>query len=226
MSDAELDRIRAAYHERDAAAESPYRWDNPGYVSYMQDLERSLVRALADAGIDLRRTRVLDVGCGTGYFLHRLQEYGATDCHGIDLMQERIDEARRRYPTLELRTGSATELPYERGEFGLVTQFTCLSSIVDDRVRAQAAAEMRRVAAGGWLLSFDMRSGSREAATPTVGLDPTELRRLLGEPEILRRVTLSFPLAQRLGRHHLLASTLRAAPFLRSHYLGLWRETD
>ena len=38
MSDAELDRIRTEYRARDAATDTPYRWDNPSYVSYMQAL--------------------------------------------------------------------------------------------------------------------------------------------------------------------------------------------
>src|SRR5438874_13325412 len=122
----------------------------------MQALERALLRALADAGVGLEGARVLDVGCGSGYFLHRFREYGAGECHGIDLVEERIAAGRDRYPTLDLRVGSATDLPFADGEFDLVTQFTCLSSILDADVRLAAAREMRRVA-GGWVLSFDMR---------------------------------------------------------------------
>jgi SAM-dependent methyltransferase len=224
VSDAELERIRTEYRRRDAAGAGPYRWDNPGYVTYMHDLERSLLRAFADAGVELTGASVLDVGCGGGYFLHRLREYGAGACHGIDLVEQRIAEARERYPELDFRVGSATELPFERGEIDLATQFTCLSSILDDDVRTQAAAEMLRVAAGGWVLSFDLRSGSRGAVgTPSVGLGPSELRRLFGAPVLLRRVALRFPLAQIAGRHYLLARALGALPRLRSHYLGLWR---
>jgi SAM-dependent methyltransferase len=228
MSDAELERIRTEYRARDAATDSPYRWDNPGYVSYMQGLERSLLRAFDDAGVSLEGARVLDVGCGSGYFLHRLREYGAGECHGIDLMENRIAEGRRRYPALSLHVGSATELPLADGGFDLVTQFTCLSSIVDDDVRAAVAQEMRRVAAGGWVLSLDMRGMlppvlRRTGSTPTVGLDIRELRRLFGEPALLRRVALAFELAQPLGRHTALAAALGALPLLRSHLLGLWR---
>src|SRR5262245_55288137 len=126
VTDSELERIRSEYRARDAAAETPYRWENPGYVAYLQALERALLRAFADAGVELAGARVLDVGCGSGYFLHRLREYGAGECHGIDLMEERIAEGRESYPGLELAVGSATELPYGNGEFDLVTQFTCL----------------------------------------------------------------------------------------------------
>jgi SAM-dependent methyltransferase len=229
VTETELERIRAEYEARDAAATSPYRWDNPGYVAYMQILERALLKAFRDAGIRLEGSRVLDIGAGTGYFLHRLQEYGAGECHGIDLMESRIAEGRESYPTLELRVGSATELPYGDGEFDLVTQFTCLSSILDDDVRALAAREMRRVS-GGWVLSYDMRGlrlpGRRNAAdTPTVGLDRDQLARLFGAPTLLRRVMPPFELTQLAGRHELLARAAAKLPPLRSHYLGLWRCT-
>jgi SAM-dependent methyltransferase len=225
MSEGELDRIRAAYGERDAAAETPYRWSNPGYVTYMQLLERALLRALDDAATPLAGARVLDVGCGSGYFLHRLSEYGAGECHGIDLLASRIEAARERYPGQEWHVGSATELLFAEGSFDLVSQFTCLSSILDDATRAAAAREMLRVAGrDGRVLSVDMRRGSRpgSAGTPTIGLDEDALRTLFGEPRLLRRVALRFDLAQVAGRHALLAQALALARPFRSHVLGLW----
>jgi SAM-dependent methyltransferase len=230
VTETELERIRAEYEARDAAATTPYRWDNPGYVAYMQIVERALLKAFRDAGVQLDGARVLDVGSGSGYFLHRLTDYGAAEGHGIDLMKARVAEGRRRYPSLHLRVGSATELPYADGEFDLVTQFTCLSSILDDDVRLAVAGEMRRVAAGGWVLSFDMRglrrpgSGNRPAPdTPTVPIDEAEARRLFGDPALLRKAALAFEVAQLTGRHTFLATALGALPTLRSHLLGLWR---
>jgi SAM-dependent methyltransferase len=196
----------------------------------MQSVERELLRAFVDAGVDLVGARVLDVGCGSGYFLHRLREYGAGACHGIDLMENRVTDGKERYPALELRVGSATELPYADGEFDLVTQFTCLSSILDAEVRLAVAREMRRVVSlGGWILSLDMRGirplalRRNRGATPTVGLDERELRRLFGEPMLLRRAALRFDLANLLQWRQLSAATLAALPPLRSHFLGLWR---
>jgi SAM-dependent methyltransferase len=228
VSDAELERIRTAYRERDAAEDSPYRWDNPAYVAYMQEVERSLLRALTDAGVPFAGKRVLDVGCGSGYFLHRLREYGAGECHGIDLMENRIAEGRELYPALRLHVGSATELPFKDGEFDLVAQFTCLSSIVDADVRLAAAREMQRVAAGGWVLSLDMRGMlplalRRTGSTPTVGLDKHELWRLFGAPTLLRRVALAFEFAQLTAHHAVLGAALGTLRPLRSHLLGLWR---
>lgn len=229
MTETELERIRAAYEQRDAAGASPYRWDNPGYVAYMQIVECALLKAFRDAGVQLEGARVLDIGAGSGYFLHRLQEYGAGEAHGIDLMDERVAEGRRRYPTLDLRTGSATSLPYGDREFDLVTQFTCLSSIIDDEVRLSVAHEMQRVARG-WVLSFDMRGVSvpslrrrAQKSTPTIGIDEDELRRLFGEPTLLRRAALPFEIAQRTGRFPLIATALASFSPLRSHLLAVWR---
>jgi SAM-dependent methyltransferase len=225
VTEAELDQARAAYRAR-AGEEHPYHWQNPGYVFFMQSVERALLRALATAGVTLAGARVLDVGCGTGYYLQRLRDYGAGECHGIDLLEERVAEGRERYPALELRVGNAAELPFADGEFDLVTQFTCLSSILDDDVRLAAAQEMRRVA-GGAVLSFDLRNEGLPGRTPgargTAALDARELRRLFGEPSLLRRTALRFELAQLFGRHRAVASALAAVPPLRSHLIGIWR---
>ena len=108
----------------------------------MQAVERALLRGLADAGVQLAGARLLDVGCGGGYFLHRLSEYAAGSCHAIDLVESRIETARTTYPDLKWRVGSATQLPFADEAFDLVTQFTCLSSIVDDQACAASAHEM------------------------------------------------------------------------------------
>src|SRR3954447_4121487 len=236
MTETELERIRSAYRARDADSGTPYRWDNPGYVAYLQSVERAVLRAFEHSSVSLAGARVLDVGCGSGYFLHRLHEYGAAECHGIDLMEKRIAVGEERYPTLKLRVGSATELPYADGAFDVVTQFTCLSSILDDDVRLAVAREMRRVATGGWVLSFDMREiwisrlarrrPSGDDSTQTVALDRQELSRLFGDPAVLRRETLTFGLAELTGRHPLIGVTLGTLPFLRSHLLGVWRVPD
>jgi SAM-dependent methyltransferase len=252
-SDAELERIRDAYRERDAGAAAgltPYAWSNPGYVFYMQELERELLSALDGAGAAVAGGRVLDVGCGSAYFLHRLVEYGMAEGHGIELMPNRVEQARERYPRLDVRQGSATEIPHPDGSFDLVTHFTCLSSVLDPEVRRSIAAEMWRVTApGGHVLSFDMRPtpapvavarralgaagalvrGRRAApsgVTPTVGLSVEELHSLFPAPPVWERaVCLHFDLAGLAARRSLaLARALAAMPLLRSHLLVVVRK--
>ena len=74
-------------------------------------------------------------------------------------MEDRIAIARERYPRLELVAGDATSLPWPEQSFDLVTQFTCLSSVLDHDVRRAIAAEMWRVLApGGAIVSYDARA--------------------------------------------------------------------
>lgn len=242
---AELDRVAQEYRRRDAAKPPPLSaWSDPVYVSYMQELEWQSLRALRDLGLDLTGGRVLDVGCGTGYFLHRLQEYGAAEAHGIDLMPERVAAAASTYPGLTLTSGSATELPYEADSFDLVTQFTCLSSVLDGDVRARIAGEMWRVTRrSGTVLSFDMRPlpspfrqvwatltrrrRPQDAAptTPVVPLSARELRRLFpGNPAIERPLVLHPELTALLGSRRLLVQGLGAVPLLRTHLLAVFRK--
>ncbi len=44
----------------------------------MQAVERALLHGLADPGVQLAGARSLDLGCGGGYFLHRLKACAAS----------------------------------------------------------------------------------------------------------------------------------------------------
>src|SRR5581483_938274 len=115
-------RIRHVYRLRDSTGSSGAPWETRGYRFYMQSLEWEVLEALTRSGTPLKGARVLEVGCGSGYFLHRFLEYGAAHAAGIDLIPERIEAAGRRYPTLELVTGDAGALPWDDESFDVVSQ--------------------------------------------------------------------------------------------------------
>jgi SAM-dependent methyltransferase len=238
----ELERIRAAYRERDrpAAAGAPATspWLRADYRFYMQTLERQTLEALHAAGARLAGGRVLEVGCGGGYFLQRLTEYGASHGAGIDLMEPRIEAARERYPTLELVAGDASRLPWADGAFDVVVQYTCLSSILDPALRAEIAAEMSRVTGpGGVILSYDMRplpwpfrvlgrlrarrrGPAAAPVTPTTAIGLDELRRHWAGHEIrASSATLTGELGMLAGRARWAAELAAAVPTLRTHLI-------
>jgi SAM-dependent methyltransferase len=233
--ESELDRIREAYRARDAGSSaSGYSWQAPGYRFYVQQLEWDVLTALDRAQAPLRGGRVLEVGCGSGYFLHRLVEYGASHAAGIDLMPDRIEQARARYPSLELVAGDAGAMPWEDASFDVVTQFTCLSSVLDPEVRARIARDMWRVLRpGGVILSYDMRTtpaairalgrlrgGAGGGGTPTRPVDLDELRGLFPHGELHSRVvTLNLDLANLAIRTRALAYLAERLPALRTHLL-------
>jgi SAM-dependent methyltransferase len=239
--ESELERIREAYRARAAApAAGGYSWHSSGYRFYMQQLERELLEALGRVQAPLVGGRVLEVGCGSGYFLHRLIEYGAAHGAGVDLMPGRIEQAQARYPNLELVAGDASALPWEDASFDVVSQFTCLSSVLDAALRARIAGEMWRVLRpGGVIVSYDMRrtpgavrllgrvrlrpataAAPVAASTPTTPIEVAELLRLFPEGALRHKaVSLNLDLAGMATRVPGLATVAAALRPLRSHLL-------
>lgn len=206
-----------------------YAWSNAGHLLAMQERERAVLGALRHAGyLPLGGKAVLEVGCGAGTWLRDFIRWGARpeDLAGIDLLAERVAEARQLCPAgVRLECGSATELPWDTGTFDLVLQATMLSSVLDRDVRHRIAAEMRRVVkARGAILWYDLHMNNPR--NPDVrGISRREIRALFPDCRLsLCRVTLAPPLARWLApRARLLASFFGAVPLLRTHYLGVFR---
>jgi SAM-dependent methyltransferase len=244
---AEIQRIEAEYRLRDAGdvPHTLYSFADPAHVFYLQEIEWQVLRILRDLRADLAASRVLDVGCGFGYFTHRLAEYGARETTGVDLMQHRIDTARTRYPAVRFERSDGARLPFEGACFDLVTQFTCLSSVLDRDLRGRIAQEMWRVVTPrGLVLSYDIApagmalralrawrkiSGSgrqRGSAAPTATrpVSVAELRHLFGQdPEITRRVILPPEVPHKLRASPVARQLLAPIPTLQSHALVAFR---
>jgi SAM-dependent methyltransferase len=155
----ELDRIRIEYARRDALGVSAvYQETDPAFLFHQQEREWALLKHLRSEGVQLFGCRVLEVGCGSGHILQRFLDFGAGRATGLDLMFGRLASGRMKHPRVGLAQGNAGELPFRAGQFDLVTQFMCLSSVLDPSLRRQIAAEMWRVLRpGGVLLSYDLR---------------------------------------------------------------------
>lgn len=190
---------------------------------------------LRRSSVPLEGAHLLDVGCGSGYFVNRMVEFGAASGTGIDLMADRVDEARQRYPRHRFVCGNGAELPFGDGEFGVVTQFTCLSSVLDGDLRLAMCEEMWRVVRpGGAIVSYDMRAPGRGTArlrrlakrlrpvdaggTPTAPISKAELHRAFPTGEIQYETAgLAFRLCGVAGWSHTAASVLSLVPALREH---------
>ncbi|MGR3542585.1 MAG: class I SAM-dependent methyltransferase [Hasllibacter sp.] len=111
-------------------------------------------------------TAVLDIGCGIGGTArHVLQRYGARVA-GIDLTAEFVAAGRALNERLglsdaiDLRTGSALDLPWPDGAFDLVTMFHVGMNLPD---KAALFAEVARVLRpGGRFALFDLMRGEQD----------------------------------------------------------------
>lgn len=221
----ELARIRAAYAKRHDR--SIYSLFEPAQLLAIQERERQLLRMLSARGVaSLAQARILEIGCGTGIWLREFGRWGARpeNVTGIDLLPERIAEARRLCaPQVKLECGSATQLNSGNGEFDFVVQSTVFTSILDPKVKMQIAGEMLRVLRPkGSIIWYDFRFNNPR--NPDVrGIKAKEVRSLFPGCHIeFHKVTLAPPLSRPVAR---LSRTLHAilssiAP-LRTHYLAL-----
>jgi SAM-dependent methyltransferase len=116
-----------------------------------------LDRALAGAKLDPRGRRVLDVGCGTGfwtaYYTHRGAEYT-----GLDIAPTSIARLSEAYPGARFLQADVSEAGLE-GTWDVVNVFDVLYHVTDDaRWEAALTRLARAVAPGGALIVTDLFS--------------------------------------------------------------------
>jgi SAM-dependent methyltransferase len=107
-------RIRAAYAKRQG--DFRYSWFNPGHLLMTQQQERRLMALLKQRGLtSLDTMQILEIGCGTGYWLREFIPWGAQpeNVTRIDLLPDHVAEARRLSPeTVRVDCGSAVNLDF------------------------------------------------------------------------------------------------------------------
>jgi len=206
----------------------PDQWFDPGYLFRVQAEERLFLNTLGRHGFrNLAGCKVLDVGCGFGYWLRRYSEWGALphDLHGVDILEERIQAARERsLPGIDLRCCNAADLDFEDASLDMVSMFLVLSLIPDEQTRMQVAAEVARVLRpGGIVLWYDFRYRPPRGGAEMIALTRARIARAFPGFELhLRSASAVPPITRRLARYAwALCSWLDFIAPLNSHYAGV-----
>ena len=224
----EKERIRAAYKKRKNDAKL-YSLFNPGQLFMAQQLERTLLRALSNHGVrSLNDKRLLEVGCGTGWRLRQFINYGAKpeNLSAVDLQEEAVKAAQSINHNIDFRCSNAANLPYSDESFFLVMQFVMFTSILDQNIKRDAAAEMLRVLQpDGVILWYDYYV-SKPTNRDARGIGRREIRDLFPDCTFeFHRVTLAPPLARVIAPHSfLLCYLLEKIPWLCMHYFVVIRK--
>lgn len=116
---------------------------------------RRVVRA---AGVNVAGARILDVGTGTGFYLDRWKELGATNVVGADFSQTACERLRAHYPgvrieVLDIATFDEAQLQ-ALGQFDLISVMDVFYHLVDDALYARAFENLSRLLAPGGRLIF------------------------------------------------------------------------
>ncbi len=149
---------------------------NPEVMFQSLAVRRAWIESLRGVS---REVRILDIGGGAGSELALLLELGfpAEQLAMVDIIPERIEAAKRRFPIQDIRCEDAQHLTWPDGAFDVVMEGTIFLQITDDRLAKNIAREMLRVLRpGGILLLADWRyDGGREGL---LAVDRNRVRRL------------------------------------------------
>jgi len=96
-------------------------------------------------GAWVRGPRVLDLGCGYGSFTGYANDNLEVDCVGVDLSEDDLAIARRRYAGSEFVRANAERLPLDAGSCDTVVLRDALHHLVNEADWHKVAAEIRRV---------------------------------------------------------------------------------
>jgi ubiquinone/menaquinone biosynthesis C-methylase UbiE len=226
--DQELARLKAEYSQRDSNTILAERYSpfNEATLLHAQSLERHLLALLKRHSFtDLCRKKILDVGCGAGGSLRRFLDYGAVpeNLSGIDLMANRIEQARRLHPTIDWQQGSAHQLPYPDASFDLVSCSTVFSSIRSEQLRGEVANEMWRVRKPGGLMLFHDFVYSNPRNPAVQGITSRQVRQFFTRPGAefdFQRLILAPPISRIVAPLSFwLAYTLEALKVFNTHII-------
>ena len=116
---AEEARIRAAYARRQGD-DVRYSWFSPGHLFMVQEREREMLALLKQHGFGALSTKkILEIGCGAGYWLREFIKWGARpeNIIGIDLLPGLVAEAKQLCPSaVKIECESAAELAFPDGD--------------------------------------------------------------------------------------------------------------
>ena len=100
--------------------EDPYRWNE------------SALQIVLSFCIGMLNGKVLDAGCGDGFFSSQLTCFDEIkDITGIDISEKAIERALERYPKNPFRQASLNKIPFENASFDSIVMVEVIEHLVD-----------------------------------------------------------------------------------------------
>ena len=120
--------------------------------------------------------RVLDIGCGAGYWSYTAAQFGAKTVAGFDIQEEMVDLAKQttlQFDNVHIQVGDAADMPYDDASFDVALSFfvTCNLS---PKAFAKHFQELHRVLVpGGKAILLIPTDWSHSRLYTKIDADPT-----------------------------------------------------
>ena len=228
----EAERVDRIYSQRGYDTDPEYSDIDPAYLHRIHSMERATLRTIRTCGLasQLAAVRVLDFGCGNGRWFGRWIAWGAKpeNLIGVDVRHSALEMAQATFPQSTFASLDNGAIPLPDASVDIVVANLVFSSILEDAIRKEAAAEIVRVLRpGGFLFLSDFTVNNpsnpdvRALRAADLGLLFTGLERVY-----LKKIVLLPPLARKLvPRSWIAASIFEASfPFLRTHMFAALRK--
>lgn len=114
--------------------------------------DASVISALRSIDIQPSEATILDVGCGEGGSIVNYLRLGfdPSKIYGIDILEDRIQSARKKLPHIHFVLGDASEMDmFKEGQFDIVTGTGIFLAIPEEALAVRIAQEMLRIVKHG-----------------------------------------------------------------------------
>lgn len=121
---------------------SGYTYEDPELNTSHAYLLPALLEELSSLGLSLAQKRLFELGCGNGSVAEVLTQRGY-QLTGVDASAQGIQQAKRRYPHLNLQLGSAYDrLADTYGRFPVVVSLEVVEHLYDPRAFARTLFDL------------------------------------------------------------------------------------
>jgi SAM-dependent methyltransferase len=207
---------------------------NETYNGWLYRRKRTVINSVFDKR-DLRACRVLDIGCGTGFFVDWYTRRGA-NVTGIDITEVSVRELAKRFQG-SFFTQDITDARYEpKGMFDVVNMWDVLYHIVDEQAFARALSNIARsLTTGGLFLMTDwlkappgfrassyVRSREIQLYTQELGARGFALQRLLPLYKTLNESHFNERIDNHLGWLYYSLDAFQTQPAPDNLSVGVW----
>lgn len=142
------------------------------YNRYIYQRRVNVINNLIDKlGAEIKHARILDIGCGSGFYADYWYAKGATEYAGVDVSEDSINRLTQKYSSYKFINADISLIQDEflKGSFDIVTVFDVFYHIVDETAFEKAVSNISSLLKpDGHLIIFDQLCRHKYSLTPHV----------------------------------------------------------